>query len=98
MQQPRVSTSTFHHNGWSKRGSDYYYFSPSRGENTHIHIGGNTRSDECVVNFISLKVDDRFAGKIWDTDMVYSNWGALDAIDLAVASEFRKGLSAIGIY
>lgn len=100
MQQPHISEDTFRHHGWVHRSSDYYYFSRSRGDTTHIHIGGNTRSGVCTVKFISLKVNDSFAGKIYDEEIAggASNWGALDAIDTQVATEFRKALSAIGIY
>lgn len=94
----RISETTFSHNGWGHAASDYYYYSPSRGSTTHIHIGGSTRSGICDVKFISLKVNDSFAGKIYDLDKGgLSNWGVLDAIDEAVASEFRKALTAIGI-
>jgi hypothetical protein len=95
---PQIQSSTFLHNGWTKYGANYYFYSPSRGSTTHIHIGGSAHGDSFGVTFISLKVNDSFAGKIWDKDMIYSNWGVLDGIDHTVASEFRKGLSAIGIY
>ena len=99
MVQPQISSDTFRHNGWVHYASDYYYYSPTRGSTTHIHIGGSTSSGVCNVKFISLKVNDSFAGKIYDIDKDggASNWGALDAIDTTVATEFRKALSAIGI-
>jgi len=100
MDQPRISSETFRHNGWVHQASDYYYYSPSRGSTTHIHIGGSTINGTCNVKFISLKVNDSFAGKVYDLEKYNgaSNWGALDDIDTTVASEFRKALSAIGIY
>ncbi len=100
MQQPFISEETFRHHGWKHQSSDYYYYSPSRGSTTHIHIGGTTRMGVCEVHFISLKVNDSFAGKIYDKDRFggCSNWGVLDDIDITVATEFRKALSAIGIY
>lgn len=100
MRQPIISEDTFRHHGWTHVSSDYYYFSRSRGSTTHIHIGGSTRLGSCEVSFISLKVNDSFAGKIYDHERFggCSNWGALDDIDLGVASEFRKALAAIGIY
>jgi len=99
MRQPIIPEDTFSHHGWDHRSSDYYFWSPSRGNTTHIHIGGSTRSGACTVKFISLKVNDSFAGKIYDVDQWEgaSNWGALDAIDTTVATEFRRALSAIGI-
>lgn len=95
----RITETTFSHNGWKHQASDYYYYSPTRGSTTHIHIGGSTRSGYCEIKFISLKVNDSFAGKIYDRDLSggASNWGALDAIDTTVATEFRKALTAIGI-
>jgi hypothetical protein len=99
LRQPIISEDTFQHHGWKHQSADYYFFSPSRGDTTHIHIGGSTRSGVCTVNFISLKVNDTFAGKIYDVSKFggCSNWGALDGIDTTVATEFRKALSAIGI-
>ena len=95
-----ISETSFRHNGWSHAASDYYYDSPTRGRTTHIHIGGSTRSGGCSVRFISIKVNDSFAGKIYDLEKFggMSNWGMLDNIDLTVASEFRKALGAIGIH
>jgi hypothetical protein len=95
-----IAESTFRHHGWDHTASDYYYNSPSRGSTTHIHIGGSTRSGGCTIKFISIKVNDSFAGKIYDLEKFggMGNWGMLDTIDLTVASEFRKALGAIGIY
>jgi hypothetical protein len=99
LKQPIISEDTFRHHNWVHESSDYYYYSPTRGATTHIHIGGSTRSGVCTVDFISLKVNDSFAGKIYDVNKFggCSNWGALDPIDKTVATEFRKALSAIGI-
>ncbi len=100
MDQPQILSDTFRHHGWVHQASDYYYYSPSRGSTTHIHIGGSTTNGTCKVKFISLKVNDSFAGKIYDAERFggASNWGALDDIDTSVATEFRKALAAIGVF
>lgn len=80
---------------WSHFASDWYYYSPSWGRDTHIHIGGNNSGGKLRLSFISLKVKDRFAGKVYDADRLVSDWGLLEdpsRVPYDVAIEFRKAL------
>jgi hypothetical protein len=81
--------------GWDHKQSDWYYFSPTWGSDTHIHMGGNNISGTLRLKYISLKVKDSFAGKIFDEDRMIMNWGLLEdsrSVPFDVAIEFRRAL------
>ena len=80
--------------GWTHRQSDWYYFSPSWGPDTHVHLGGSNISGKLQLKFISLKVKDAFAGKIYDQERMITNWSLLEEarIPFDVAIELRRAL------
>jgi hypothetical protein len=94
-----ISTRTLAQAGWNHSASDWYFYSPTWGSDTHIHLGGSSRNGAIQIEFISLKVKDKFAGRIYG-DFEGTNWGLLEdphRIPYDVAIEFREALNGVGI-
>ncbi len=90
-----VSTDELTAGGWVHYASDWYYYSPSWGSTTHIHVGGSNKGGTLQVAFISFKVKDRFAAKMYDAERMISDQSVLEddtKIPYDVAIEFRRAL------